>query len=109
MTPTKMLGTLIAVICLLYGINFFFQNRRVPGALGYFIVTNKEITRYSKASVFAFVGKKTPIKVRFSVAGPSMPGMAETQRSVYAGYLVFLIYYYNILEHRQKTFLKVYL
>ncbi|KAK9499251.1 hypothetical protein O3M35_002320 [Rhynocoris fuscipes] len=52
-----------------------FDRERIPervvhakgaGAFGYFIVTNDAITRYSKATVFEHIGKKTPILIRFS-------------------------------------------
>ena len=48
------------------------------GAFGYFEVTH-DITRYSKASVFASVGKRTPIAVRFSTVGGES-GSADTVR-----------------------------
>ncbi|CAH1394560.1 unnamed protein product [Nezara viridula] len=64
-----------------------FDRERIPervvhakggGAFGYFVVTN-DITRYSKATVFSKIGKKTPIVVRFStVIGES--GSADTLR-----------------------------
>ncbi|XP_029438884.1 catalase-like isoform X1 [Rhinatrema bivittatum] len=64
-----------------------FDRERIPervvhakgaGAFGYFEVTH-DITKYSKASVFKHVGKKTPIAVRFStVVGES--GTADTVR-----------------------------
>ena len=49
-----------------------------PGAFGYFEVTH-DITRYSKASVFASVGKRTPLAVRFSTVGGES-GSADTVR-----------------------------
>jgi len=64
-----------------------FDRERIPervvhakgaGAFGYFEVTH-DITKYTKASVFSEIGKKTPIAVRFStVAGES--GSADTVR-----------------------------
>ncbi|XP_073975279.1 catalase-like isoform X2 [Rhodnius prolixus] len=52
-----------------------FDRERIPervvhakgaGAFGYFIVTDDAIARYTKATVFSHVGKKTPLMVRFS-------------------------------------------
>ena len=40
----------------------------VPGAFGYFEVTD-DITKYTKASIFGKVGKKTPLAIRFSTVG----------------------------------------
>jgi len=64
-----------------------FARERIPervvhakgsGAYGRFIVT-RDITRYSRAAVFANVGKTTPVFVRFStVAGER--GSADTER-----------------------------
>ncbi|XP_056383683.1 catalase [Hyla sarda] len=64
-----------------------FDRERIPervvhakgaGAFGYFEVTH-DITRYSKAKVFEYIGKRTPIAVRFStVAGEA--GSADTVR-----------------------------
>lgn len=64
-----------------------FDRERVPervvhakgaGAFGYFEVTH-DISKYTKASVFAQVGKRTPIAVRFSfVTGEK--GSADTSR-----------------------------
>lgn len=49
------------------------RKRRVSsvgtGAFGYFVVTNRDITRYSKADVFSQMSRKTKVFVRFS------PGM----------------------------------
>lgn len=66
-----------------------FNRERIPerivhakgsGAFGTFTVTN-DITRYTKASVFARVGKKTDVFMRFStVAGER--GAADTERDV---------------------------
>nr|XP_034196102.1 catalase [Osmia lignaria] len=64
-----------------------FDRERIPervvhakgaGAFGYFEVTN-DITKYSKASVFSQVGKRTPIAVRFSSVGGES-GSADTVR-----------------------------
>lgn len=65
-----------------------FDRERIPervvhakgaGAFGYFVVTNNEISKYSKADLFSHIGKKTDIFVRFSqVAGES--GSADTVR-----------------------------
>ncbi|KAJ9590251.1 hypothetical protein L9F63_016638, partial [Diploptera punctata] len=64
-----------------------FDRERIPervvhargaGAFGYFEVTN-DITKYTKASVFAKVGKRTRIAVRFSVVSISKGG-ADTTR-----------------------------
>jgi catalase len=50
----------------------------IKGAFGYFEVTH-DITRYTKATVFKSVGKRTRIAVRFSlVAGEK--GGADTVR-----------------------------
>lgn len=66
-----------------------FNRERIPerivhakgsGAFGTFTVTN-DITRYTKASIFAQVGKKTDLFLRFStVAGER--GAADTERDV---------------------------
>lgn len=66
-----------------------FNRERIPerivhakgsGAFGTFTVTN-DITRYTKASIFAQVGKKTDVFMRFStVAGER--GAADTERDV---------------------------
>ena len=66
-----------------------FNRERVPervvhakgsGAFGTFTVTN-DISAYSKASVFAAVGKQTPVLLRFStVAGEH--GAADAERDV---------------------------
>lgn len=64
-----------------------FDRERIPervvhakgaGAFGYFEVTN-DITKYTKASVFSKIGKKTPIAVRFSTVGGES-GSADTVR-----------------------------
>lgn len=39
-----------------------------PGAFGYFEVTH-DITQYCKAKVFEYIGKRTPIAIRFSTVG----------------------------------------
>ncbi|XP_075694120.1 catalase [Rhinoderma darwinii] len=64
-----------------------FDRERIPervvhakgaGAFGYFEVTH-DITRYTKAKVFEYIGKRTPLAARFStVAGES--GSADTVR-----------------------------
>ncbi|KAG8590653.1 hypothetical protein GDO81_006829, partial [Engystomops pustulosus] len=64
-----------------------FDRERIPervvhakgaGAFGYFEVTH-DITKYSKAKVFEYIGKRTPLAIRFStVAGES--GSADTVR-----------------------------
>ncbi|KAJ8673510.1 hypothetical protein QAD02_004772 [Eretmocerus hayati] len=64
-----------------------FDRERIPervvhakgaGAMGYFEVTH-DITRYTKAKLFAGIGKKTPVNMRFSqVAGER--GSADTVR-----------------------------
>lgn len=66
-----------------------FNRERIPervvhakgsGAFGTFTVTN-DITRYTKASIFAEIGKQTPMLARFStVAGER--GAADTERDV---------------------------
>lgn len=66
-----------------------FNRERIPervvhakgsGAFGVFTVT-QDVTRYTKASIFAKVGKQTPILARFStVAGER--GAADTERDV---------------------------
>ena len=48
------------------------------GAFGYFEVTH-DITQYSKAAVFAGIGKRTPVAVRFSTVGGES-GSADTVR-----------------------------
>lgn len=64
-----------------------FDRERIPervvhakgaGAFGYFEVTD-DITRYTSASVFSSIGKKTPIGVRFSTVGGES-GSADTVR-----------------------------
>ncbi|XP_022701562.1 catalase-like isoform X1 [Varroa jacobsoni] len=64
-----------------------FDRERIPervvhakgaGAFGYFEVTD-DITKYSKAAVFASIGKRTPIAVRFSTVGGES-GSADTVR-----------------------------
>ncbi|XP_015604715.2 catalase isoform X2 [Cephus cinctus] len=64
-----------------------FSRERIPervvhakgaGAFGYFEVTHN-ISKYSKAKVFAGVGKRTPIAVRFSTVGGES-GSADTVR-----------------------------
>ena len=56
-----------------------FDRERIPervvhakgaGAFGFFEVTN-DITRHTKASIFAKIGKKTPCLFRFSTVGMS--------------------------------------
>ena len=64
-----------------------FNRERIPervvhakgsGAYGYFVVTH-DITRYTKAQLFAEIGKRTEVFVRFStVAGEK--GSADTER-----------------------------
>lgn len=49
------------------------------GAFGYFEVTKPDIVKYSKASLFSSVGKKTPVAVRFSTVGGES-GSADTAR-----------------------------
>lgn len=64
-----------------------FNRERVPervvhakgsGAYGEFVVT-QDITAYSKAKLFATLGKKTPVFVRFSTVGGEL-GSADTER-----------------------------
>ncbi|XP_039285986.1 catalase isoform X1 [Nilaparvata lugens] len=64
-----------------------FDRERIPervvhakgaGAFGYFEVTH-DISKYCKAKVFASIGKKTPIAVRFSTVGGES-GSADTAR-----------------------------
>lgn len=64
-----------------------FDRERIPervvhakgaGAFGYFEVTN-DITKYCAAKVFASIGKRTPIAVRFSTVGGES-GSADTVR-----------------------------
>lgn len=64
-----------------------FDRERIPervvhakgaGAFGYFEVTH-DITKYTAAKVFANVGKKTPVAVRFSTVGGES-GSADTVR-----------------------------
>uniref|UniRef100_A0A914HW77 Catalase core domain-containing protein n=1 Tax=Globodera rostochiensis TaxID=31243 RepID=A0A914HW77_GLORO len=65
-----------------------FDRERIPervvhakggGAHGYFEVTNKDITKYSKAALFSEVGKRTPLFIRFSSVGGEA-GSADTAR-----------------------------
>lgn len=70
--------------------NAHFNRERIPervvhakgaAASGKFVVTNTEITKYCKASLFNELGKKTPVVTRFShVTGES--GIADTPRDV---------------------------
>lgn len=63
----------------------FKQQFSLTGAFGYFIVTDDAIARYTKATVFSHVGKKTPLMVRFStVIGER--GSADSARYVYLFY-----------------------
>jgi catalase len=64
-----------------------FDRERIPervvhakggGAHGYFEVTH-DISKYSKASVFSSIGKKTPLFIRFSTVGGEL-GSADTAR-----------------------------
>lgn len=56
----------IGIICLVkLKINMFVY---FIGAFGYFECTH-DITQYCKAKPFEFVGKKTPLAVRFSTVG----------------------------------------
>lgn len=64
-----------------------FNRERIPervvhakgaGAFGYFECTH-DITKYTKAKPFEFVGKKTPLAVRFSTVGGES-GSADTAR-----------------------------
>ncbi|XP_041353910.1 catalase-like isoform X2 [Gigantopelta aegis] len=64
-----------------------FNRERIPervvhakgtGAFGYFEVTH-DITKYCKAKIFEFVGKRTPCLVRFSTVGGEK-GSADTAR-----------------------------
>lgn len=64
-----------------------FNRERIPervvhakgsGAYGEFVVT-QDITRFTKAKLFATVGKKTPIFIRFSTVGGEK-GSADTER-----------------------------
>jgi len=64
-----------------------FDRERIPeravhakgaGAHGYFEITH-DITKYSKAKVFAKVGQRTPIFARFSTVGGER-GSADTAR-----------------------------
>lgn len=67
-----------------------FNRERIPErvvhakgatAFGEFVVTNSNISRYSKADLFSTVGKRTPVAVRFShVTGES--GYSDTSRDV---------------------------
>lgn len=65
-----------------------FDRERIPervvhakgaGAFGYFEVTDNTITKFSKASLFSEVGKKTDVVVRFSTVGGES-GSADTVR-----------------------------
>nr|ABI64115.1 catalase [Azumapecten farreri]QFR39791.1 catalase [Azumapecten farreri] len=64
-----------------------FNRERIPervvhakggGAFGYFEVTH-DITKYCKAKPFEFVGKKTPVGIRFSTVGGES-GSADSAR-----------------------------
>ena len=65
-----------------------FDRERIPervvhakgaGALGYFEVTNTEITKYCRSKMFSTVGKRTPLVARFSTVGGES-GSADTAR-----------------------------
>lgn len=65
-----------------------FDRERIPervvhakgaGAFGYFEVTHADITKYCKAKLFASVGKRTPVALRFSTVGGES-GSADTVR-----------------------------
>ncbi|GLJ59719.1 hypothetical protein SUGI_1520720 [Cryptomeria japonica] len=70
--------------------NAHFNRERIPervvhakgaAALGKFVVTNTEITKYCQASLFNEIGKTTPVVARFShVTGES--GISDTARDV---------------------------
>ena len=64
-----------------------FNRERIPervvhakgsGAFGELVIT-KDITNYTKANLFAIVGKKTPLFIRFSTVGGES-GSADTER-----------------------------
>ncbi|KAJ8921878.1 hypothetical protein NQ315_008511 [Exocentrus adspersus] len=66
-----------------------FSRERIPervvhargaGAFGYFEVTH-DITKYTAATVFAQIGKKTPVGVRFSQVAGEL-GYADTVRDI---------------------------
>ena len=59
-------------------IHISFVSYSHPGAFGYFEVT-KDITRYTKATVFKSVEKRTRIAVRLSIVSPERGG-ADTVR-----------------------------
>ena len=72
-----------------------FDRERIPervvhakgsGAHGYFEVTH-DVSKYTKASVFESIGKKTPVFTRFStVAGEK--GSSDTERDPRGTYLI---------------------
>lgn len=49
------------------------------GAYGKFVLTQDEIKQYSYASIFAHIGKKTPVFIRFSTVGGER-GSSDTAR-----------------------------
>ena len=50
----------------------YLLNIPIPGAFGYFECTH-DITQYTKAAPFQYIGKKTPMVVRFSTVGMIYP------------------------------------
>ncbi|RWS25526.1 catalase-like protein [Leptotrombidium deliense] len=65
-----------------------FDRERIPervvhakgaGAFGYFEVTKPDIQKYTKASLFKSVGKRTPVAIRFSTVAGEL-GAADTVR-----------------------------
>ncbi|MCP3665670.1 MAG: catalase [Gammaproteobacteria bacterium] len=62
--------------------NVYLFYCRIPNiirAFGYFDVSSSEITKYCKSKLFSFVGKRTPVGVRFSTVGGES-GSADTAR-----------------------------
>ena len=65
-----------------------FNRERIPervvhakgaGAYGYFVCTNKDMPKYSRAKMFSAVGNRTPLLIRFSTVGGEK-GSADTER-----------------------------
>ncbi|KAF1323229.1 Peroxisomal catalase, partial [Globisporangium splendens] len=83
-------GPIVLHECIILDTLASFDRERIPervvhakgaGAFGYFEVTHPEITKYCKTKMFAHVGKRTPLAMRFStVSGES--GSADTVRDL---------------------------
>lgn len=60
------------------------------GAFGYFECTH-DITKYTKAKPFEFVGKKTPLAVRFSTVGEFRNFLKEKTCLICLKYFIVMI------------------